>query len=353
MFAEYERDPSLATQPMLDLLMEVTLYSTQVLPYSQRDLFSMVSIVERSGDARYLLAMQKLAGTTETMGPYEKWQGEWREDIHDLAKAFVRKHAKAKSTPQYEPGTIDIDKLRADYVTAAVAAKHTPAQAANLRALPNAATLDDIFSAAGAPEVIDIGTQRGTYKGQRTRNENTMRFYYRGLGCVVLYYDKAAGWLLASVQIDPMRYERRMPYRARAAELGLPDEATLRMNELLSDSAGSIQNAIESAAPEEMSQEFADTAAEVLLRRFPEQMTSQEGDALIAICQALQRKDAERYSAVIEKVATESTDVRMRKVAYGGDAQPDPAKQYHAGDISLDAQRRRYPPIYPTLAVAP
>jgi hypothetical protein len=119
------------------------------------------------------------------------------------------------------------------------------------------------------------------------------------------------------------------------------------MHELLSGDIEAIGRAIDSTAPEEMSREFTDTAAEVLARGFADQSSSKQGDVYLAICKALARKDVERYSAVLAKVAAESTDVRLQALAGGMGSNTAAADSYQPGSLSLEALRRKYPPLYP------
>jgi hypothetical protein len=348
-FIDIEGDASLREQPMLDLLMEVVLFNTTNLPYSQVDLMRMTRIVYRSGNPRYVTAMSRLASATLDPGPYTGDQAGRREDVNELAFKFAKRFAK-NPVPQYEPGSISIPAMRARQVDAALAAKHPAAQAQTLLALPTGttgATIDDVFAAAGAPEVIAIGNQRSTYKGQQSRNEDQMQFFYRGLGRATLYYERDLGWHLASVLIDPLRFERTMPYWKSAAGAGRPEEAALIMQSLLSGSFSSIRLAMESFAPGDLSLELTDTAAEVMWQGFADQPNLEAGDAYIAICRALMGRDARRYVRVLTKVTTESTDVRIQGLAASVLRNDDTSDQYQPGSISLDAQRRKYPPLYP------
>jgi hypothetical protein len=349
-FIDIEGDATLREQPMLDLLMEVALFNATNLPYSQVDLMRITRIVYRSGNPRYVTAMSRLASATVDPGPYMGDQAGRREDVNELAFKFARRFAK-NSVPQYEPGTISIPAMRARQVDAALAAKHPAAQAQKLAALPTGtmgATIDDVFAVAGPPEVVAIGSHRSTYKGQRTRNEDQMQLLYRGLGRVTFFYERDLGWHLASVNIDPLRFEREMPYWNAAGDARRPEEAALIMQSLLSGSFRSIRLAMESFAPGDLSLELTDTAAEVLWQGFADQPNLEAGDAYIAIIRALLARDAQRYTRVLSRVTAESTDVRIQGMA-GSVLFKDslPSDEYLPGSISLEAQRRKYPPLYP------
>jgi hypothetical protein len=347
---DIEADASLREQPMLDLLMEVALFNTTNLPYSQVDLMRMTRIVYRSENPRYVTAMGLLARATADPGPYMGDQAGRREDVTDLATKFAKRFAK-NSVPQYQPGSISVPAMRARQVDAALAAKHPAAQAQKLLALPtgsSGATLDDVFAVAGPPEVVDIGNQLSTYKGQRTRNEDQMQFLYRGLGRATFFYERDLGWRLASVLVDPLRFEREMPYWRSPAGARRPEETALIMQSLLSGSFPSIRLAMESFAAGDLSLELTDTAAEVLWQGFADQPSIEAGDAYIAVIRALLARDAQRYSRVLARVTAESTDVRIQALSgMVAEIESGSPNQYQPGSLSLDAKRLEYPPLYP------
>jgi len=352
--ANIEADATLRETLMLDLIAEVALFNANNLPFSQADLRRITKIIVRSENSRYALAMNRLAAKTEGPGPYTQDQAKQREDLHELAELFAQRHAKAQ-TPQYQPGSIDIGAMRNRYFAASLTGKHTTEQARALLELPVTAMIDDVFTIGGPPEFVIIGRSSMDRRGYgyRMRSVDQMFFHYRGLGRVMMFYDHGVGWQVGEVIADPLRFEPLMPYRADPARYGQPDEATLRIHEILSGSHFDIRRALEAARVyTEMPQELYDTAAEVLLHGFEHDTGAEAMSTWVAICSALAR-EPERYADVLAAVAAKAADPDLLSVsanvhAYGG---PTAGSRYVPGSLSLEAQARRYPPLYPSTLV--
>src|SRR5215831_16821770 len=131
--------------------------------------------------------------------------------------AYRREHERAKDAP-YVPGTIDLEALRRDYVAAAHAAKPTMAQAAALAALPESATMDEMFARVGKPtHVVSHDPRIAAHILDVELRQ--LWFYYRGVGRVIYDYKNAgARWHLAGVVADPLAFEGFMPYRGEFAD---------------------------------------------------------------------------------------------------------------------------------------
>jgi len=131
---------------------------------------------------------------------------------------------------QYVRGTIDLDALRRGFVEAALAAKPTMAQAQALADLPTNATMDEMFAIAGKPALV---MSRDVRVADLISIEvRQLWFYYRGVGRVTYDYQHDSGWHAHGFVADPMAFESSMPYRTKATELGMPDDATLSMIQL-------------------------------------------------------------------------------------------------------------------------
>jgi len=352
--ANIEADATLREAPMLDLIAEVALFNASNLPFSQVDLRRITKVIVRSENPRYALAMNRLAAKTEGPGAYMEDSAKQREDLHELADLFAQRHAKAQA-PQYQPGSIDIAAMRNRYFAASLTGKHSTEQARALLALPATATIDDVFTIAGPPEFVTIGRSSMNRRGYgyQLRNVDQMFFHYRGLGRVMLFYDHGVGWQVGEVIADPLRFEPLMPYRADPARYGQPDEVTLRIHEVLSGSHFDIRRALEAArVSTEMPPELYDTAAEVLLAGFEHDNSAEAMSTWVAICSALAR-EPERYADVLAAVAAKTSHPDLLSVSANVHAYEEPTvgSRYVPGSLSLEAQRHKYPPLYPSTLI--
>jgi hypothetical protein len=254
----------------------------------------------------------------------------------------------------YVPGTIDLHAVVAEMDAAALAAKPTTEQARHLAQFPGG-TIDDLFAWAGKPQQIVSGQTRATDGLLINIKIQRLSFYYRGLGRVVFGYSGGRvrdeiGWLFQAVVADPLAFEQEFSYRDRAAELGLPDSGALEMTQLVSGYTAAMKNVVETnyrraARP----LEFMDTAAEILATQFKAAGDAGSVDTYAWICRLLTQHGGQRYAAILQRVAAETPDPKLRKYAELPIEKTTevPADPYVPGTISLAAQRVKYPSPYP------
>jgi hypothetical protein len=251
---------------------------------------------------------------------------------------------------QYVPGTIDIRRLVADMDAAALAARPTTAQGRHLAQFPGG-SIDDLFARAGRPQQIVSGQTRVTDGLFINVKVQRVSFFYRGLGRVVYGYRRLEGdWLFQAVVADPLAFEEEFSYRDRAQQLGMPDSPTLEMIQLLSGYTAAMKNALEinyrrAAHP----LEFMDTAAEILITGFKDAHDPVTVDMYAWICRLLTQHGGQRYAALLERVAAETGDEKLRRFAQLPIEKTSEvtAAPYAPGTTSLDAQRAKYPVLYP------
>jgi hypothetical protein len=349
-----ENDPALHDQRMLDVVGEVVAVDAKHAPFSQLHLQWLAQILDKSGGARYALVFTELArvtgpsGSTLFMGQRKRE----REELNRMAMKLHKKYLKRRAD-HYVPGTIDLAAMRREYEAAMLAAHHTTDQARQLLALRFHATFDEVFAIAGKPEMMSLGNDPYTWRDQFTWRGtqivalDELYLYYRGLGRVRFTWEQTGGWHFSQFIADPLRFEREFPYRAEPAAHGQPDENTLLMLELLSEAFPNVQRAAELGLKHsELPLEFSDTAAEILARGYADSTTSESDAAYIAICRMLMRHNVFRYGKLLATVSEKSGDSTLRQ-AIGIVHVMDDADSYVPGTISLDAQRRKYPPLYP------
>jgi hypothetical protein len=253
------------------------------------------------------------------------------------------------------PGSVDIKTIVSDMNAAALAAKPTAEQARHLSEFPGG-SVTDLIAWAGRPQQI-TSFQLSIVQGLVPVKAQQISFLYRGIGRVVFGNSEAQpfsrDWLFTSFEAEPLAYEQEFPYRAQAIEAGLPDDATVEMMQLTSDSALAIRRAAQlNYRRPSPSLEFMDTAAEILATHFQTARDDVTIDAYSWICRVLSGHGGPRYAALLARVAAESPDSKLRRYASlpieAGSAAP--ADPYVPGTISLDAQRAKYPSPYPPAA---
>jgi hypothetical protein len=250
---------------------------------------------------------------------------------------------------QYVPGSVDLDTLRKQYVADALAATPSAAQAQALADLPTNATLDQMFAAAGKPAFVASRDVR-LHEVVATVEVRRLWFFYRGIGRMAYDYQRGTGWVPHEFVADPMAFEAAMPYRAQAAELGMPDERTLAMIQLMSGNPSAIKESAQSSYRRgDPPLEYLDAAAEMLLEHHAEIANTGANDAYAWICNVLSDRGGPRYSGVLAAVARQTTDRKLAK--YAGQSVKKrsnvPATPYVAGAVSLAALASKYPSLYP------
>jgi hypothetical protein len=267
-----------------------------------------------------------------------------------LLRRYLAAHPKPKGE-QFVPGRIDLPALRKQQVDAALASRPTTAQARAqahaMRNLPLQATVEQLFAAAGTPTHV---MPRDTRAAKKLANIDVRQivFYYRGVGRIS--YELWQGiWKPQGVDIDPLAFEDQMPYRRDAVAQGMPDDASLVMMQLLSGKPHAMRiSAIAVHRMVKPSREYLDTAAEVLLSSHAQARDDSSVDAYSWLCNVLNHHGPVRYAAVLERVADETRDLKLRRYANVVMAAKGPKRPaYVPGTVSLDALRAKYPSIYP------
>jgi hypothetical protein len=254
-----------------------------------------------------------------------------------------------KDEAEYVAGSIDIRAIVAEAQAAALASTPTTAQGQHLAQFPGG-PIEQLFEWAGPPHHIRSGQTRVS-DGIINVKVQRIAFYYRGLGRVVYGYRRLEGdWLFQAVVADPLVFEQEFTYRDRAKELGLPDDATLEMMQLVSGYTASTKNVVEmNYRRASRPLEFMDTAAEILATQFKSADDPVTVDMFAWICRLLTQHGGQRYVAILERVAAETSDDKLRRFAQLPIEKTTevPATPYVPGTISLPAQRAKYPPPYP------
>jgi hypothetical protein len=250
----------------------------------------------------------------------------------------------------YVPGSVDIRALVAEVDAAALAAQPTTQQGEHLAKFPGG-TIHNLFDWAGKPQQIVSGQTRVSDGILIHVKIQRLAFFYRGLGRVVYGYDGDDQlWEFQAVVADPMAFEQEFSYRDRARELGMPDEHTLDMMQLVSGYTASMKGVVERAYRRPTrSLEFMDTAAEILATQFETAHDPVTVDMYAWICRLLTQHGGPRYDSILARVASKTVDPKLRKFALlpFGDTDEVTKALYLPGTISLAAQRAKYPVLYP------
>lgn len=254
---------------------------------------------------------------------------------------------------EYVPGSIDIRALVENVEDAALAAKPTTAQGRHLLQFPGG-SIEELFQWAGRPHHV-VSDQRRVSDGIIHVKFQRIDFYYRGLGRVTYHYRSTQrDWMFKEVVADPLAFEEEFPYRQRAAQLGMPDPLTLEMIQLVSNYPASMRVALQMNFRRSMRPlEFMDTAAEILDRQFKSAKDFDTVDVHAWICRLLATYGGSRYEAILQRVAAETTDSKLRRFARMP-IEPNsqlPQAPYVPGTMSLDVQRAKYPSLYPDSTV--
>jgi hypothetical protein len=268
-------------------------------------------------------------------------------DVRKEARSAIRK--KNAAAEPYAPGTLDIHAIVAEVDASALAAKPTTAQGEHLAKFPGG-TFEELFEWAGKPQQIVSGQTRVSDGFLIHIKIQRITFFYRGLGRVVYGYNGAKRvWLFQAVVADPLAFEREFSYRDRARELGLPDDPTLEMMQLVSGYTASIRSVVErNYLRETRTLELTDSAAEILATRFEAANDPVEIDMLAWICRLLSKHDDQRYAALLSRVTRDARELKLSRYAERSNEKGKKAAEpYVPGTISLAAQRVKYPSPYP------
>ena len=331
--------PEMCDRPMLDLMAEFLANANVSNPAYEKGIKEVFSILEMGEAARYRTVAQQVENKAK-LG-----------SIKSRARKYARKHK--ENVPQYLPGTIDRAALRRQYARDALAAHHSPDLGIQLSRLTLNGNVDKQFAIAGKPDAV-LGYQRRMTDGLFVHIRTPyLYYYYRGIGRVTYQYKNGIGWIMRKVTVNPLAFEPLMPYRDFAAELGLPDDATLDMTMLLSGDGPSTQTAVQNNhdRPGLPPTFIMDTAAELLLAKYRAPIEADQRDAYNWICRLLSHRGGARYAAVLETVANGAADEKLRRYA---ELKIDPAPKaeqtpYVPGSINLVELARVYPAPYPVI----
>jgi hypothetical protein len=336
-----EMHPEMCDRDMLDLLAEFLANANVNDPAYRPGLKEVFGILEMREPARYRTVAQQVAHDARDTA------------IRSLAANYARHHK--QDVPQYVPGSIDRAALRRQYARDALASRHPPELAAKLAALALNGGVDPQFAIAGKPDAV-VGYQRRMTDGLFVHIRTPYMFhYYRGIGRVTYQYKDGIGWLMRKVTINPLAFEPQMPYRDFAAEFKLPDDETLEMTMLLSGDGPSEQTAAKNNHDRSKPAPtlIMDTAAELLLAKYPSPIEPEQRDAYGWFCRLLSHKGGPRYAKVLQTVQAGAVDEKLRRYA-ALKVEPAPGADpalYVPGSIKLAALASVYPVPYPSLSV--
>jgi hypothetical protein len=156
--------------------------------------------------------------------------------------------------------------------------------------------------------------------------------------------------LFQSAAVDPLAFEAFMPYRARAAEFGLPDDTAIRMAQLLSRNLPAMRIVLEeSYGLAQVPVEFLDTAAEILAQGWKTPGDEVAEDVYAWTIRLLTIKGGPRYAPLLAQIAEETQSLKLRKWARLTVQKPAgiPRTRYIAGSVVLTEMAARYPSPYP------
>jgi hypothetical protein len=329
-------DPNLQEPELGDFAAEALLARWDDIHFPLPNKLRLVRVVGSMESKRYDTVLDQLDARA-TRDDAKKELRDARKNRKNTAAAYV-------------PGTLDIHAIVREVDASALAAKPTTEQGKHLADFKGG-SIEDLFAWAGKPQQIVSGQTRVSDGLLIHVKIQRISFFYRGLGRVVYGYNQNMDeWQFQSVVADPLAFEQEFSYRDRAAELGLPDEATLDMMQLVSNYTASMKNVVErNYHRERRPPEFMDTAAEILAKQFQTAKDPVTVDTYAWICRLLTQYGGDRYAAILETVAAQTRDDKLRRFAklpiQAGSVLPQ--EPYLPGTISLDAQRAKYPSLYP------
>ena len=333
-------DPELQIPEIGDLAAEVLLARFDETDFPLQNKLRLIRVIASMESTRYDAVLDRI----EARATLDAARKELRA---------ARKKGRAAASP-YVPGTVDFRAIVREMDASALAARPTTEQGKHLASFPGG-SIDDLFAWAGKPQQIVSGQTRVTDGLLIHVKVQRISFFYRGLGRVVYGFNNGTlhaeqGWLFQAVVADPLAFEEEFTYRARAKELGMPDSPTLEMMQLVSGYTASMKNVVEiNYRRETRPLEFMDTAAEILATQFQTANDPVTIDMYAWICRLLTMHGGPRYAAILQRVAAETPDAKLKRFARLPieETTEVPNEPYLPGTLSLAAQRAKYPPLYP------
>jgi hypothetical protein len=293
----------------------------------------LLGVLTRTRSGRYRLVMARMQ---ETQRP---------KVLRDMARDYVVEH-KRKTVDEYVPGTIDLASLPAEYMKAAISTVATEERAHKLDSLKKLSSIDELFALMGPPQYVEARY----FRFSETIQFHRLLLYYRGAGRAVFGLDDSGVWLFQAAVVDALAFEPLLPYRARAAELGLPDDAAIRMAQLISQSLPAMSIALEySYNLVQVPVEFLDTTAEILAQHWKSADDEITEVVYAWMIRLLTTKGGPRYAPLLTQIAEEPNSLKLRRWARLTVQKPAniPRAHYLVGSVVLADQAKKFPSPYP------
>ena len=326
-------DPTRQNVIALDHVAQFVLDHLDDEQLSKDEAKELVGTLARTRSGRYRLVMAKVSKSQRP------------KVITIMAGEYVREY-KRKNVEEYVPGTIDLASLRAGYVPAALSAPATEERARKLDSMTKFGSIEELFALMGPPQHVEARYFRFSETVQFSR----LLLYYRGAGRATFGLDDGGTWLFQAAVADPLAFEALMPYRGRAAEFGLPDDAAIRMAQLISQSLPAMRLVLEDSYNlAQVPVEFLDTTAEILAQNWKSHGDDIREDVYAWMIRLLTTKGGPRYAPLLAQIADETKSLKLRKWARLTVQKPPdiPRTRYVIGSVVLADQAGKFPSPYP------
>ncbi|GAB1264923.1 hypothetical protein [Aurantivibrio infirmus] len=289
-------------------------------------------ILANTEDPRYRDILKEVIFTTNSAA------------VEERANGYLKKLRRDDTAAQYKKGDIDIGALRQQYILNSENAwpKNKSLKVSDLKKRDS---IGDIFDAFGPPQHINTG-------GATTFAIPKLYLYYRGIGRFEFKYQKRRRlWRLMGIVDEPLAFEFELPHHKYSTDKSSKTHTALLMSMLLDDGIYTAREAVkQQALASDPSEEFLDTAAEILIRGFSAKNSRAKLDFYAWICRLLAEQGGTRYIEILKTVATESKNTKLREYATKP-IKPDSPKTisttpYQVGSIKLEEKKLAYPSPY-------
>jgi len=207
-------------------------------------------------------------------------------------------------------------------------------------------SIDEVFALMGPPQHVEALH----FRFSETIKYSRLLLYYRGAGRASFGLDESGTWLFQAAVADPLAFEALMPYRERAAEFGLPDDESIRMAQLISQSMPAMRLVLEDSYHlVQVPVEFLDTTAEILAQNWKLPGDDISEDIHAWMIRLLTTKGGPRYAPLLTQIADETKSLKLRKWALLTVKKPSgiPRVHYVIGSVVLADQAKKFPSPYP------
>ena len=320
-------------QGSLDDVAEFLLQNLDDRRLTNENAKEVLELLARTRSGRYRLAMEEFG---KAMRPVV---------LKDIARKYVR-DSKGSTAEQYVPGSKNFAAMRENYLKLSLLPQPTEARARAFDSLQPGDALEKLFAQLGPPQRVETRYFHVS-EGISVRR---LVLYYRGAGRAVFTLDDEAGWSFHGAVTDPLAFETFMPYRARAAEFGLPDDESIRMAQITSPGLPAIRTSLEAAYRlPRVPLDYLDATAAVLLKLCQNTNDDSVEDTCAWMLRVLRTKGGLRYAALFREIETRSHSLKLRKWASLTltTVEGVPRAPYDSGNVSLEEWARRYPSPYP------